>query len=117
MTFKALVARKTDRGEFSVGVESLTEDQLPAGEVTVDIAYSTINYKDGLCLQAHGGGMVRAYPHVPGIDFAGFVASSDDVRYKPGDEVVLTGWRLGETPLGRLFRKGTREGRLACPIA
>jgi acrylyl-CoA reductase (NADPH) len=65
----------------------------------VDVEYSTVNYKDGLCI-GPGGGLVRSYPHVPGIDFAGTVASSEDDRYAPGDKVVLTGWRVGEAYWG-----------------
>jgi acrylyl-CoA reductase (NADPH) len=80
-------------------VEEISLDDLPAGEVTVDVEYSTVNYKDGLCI-GPGGGLVRSYPHVPGIDFAGTVSASDDPRYKPGDKVVLTGWRVGEAYWG-----------------
>jgi acrylyl-CoA reductase (NADPH) len=74
-------------------------DQLPAGDVTVAVEYSTVNYKDGLCI-GPGGGLVRNYPHIPGIDFAGTVITSDDARYKTGDKVVLTGWRVGEAHWG-----------------
>jgi acrylyl-CoA reductase (NADPH) len=77
----------------------LTLDDLPEGEVTVAVEYSTLNYKDGLCI-GPGGGLVRKYPHVPGVDFAGTVEASDDPRYKPGDRVVLTGWRVGEAHWG-----------------
>jgi len=81
-------------------VTGISEDQLPEGEVTVAVEYSTVNYKDGLCI-GPGGGLVRNYPHVPGIDFAGTVESSSDDRYKPGDKVVLTGWRVGGDGTGR----------------
>lgn len=64
------------------------------------VEYSTVNYKDGLCLSANGGGLVRTYPHVGGIDFAGTVEVSDDLRYQPGDKVILTGWRVGEVHWG-----------------
>ncbi len=67
--------------------------------MTVAVEYSTVNYKDGLCI-GPGGGLVRNYPHVPGIDFAGTVKDSQDARYKPGDKVVLTGWRVGEVHWG-----------------
>ncbi|WP_114286410.1 acryloyl-CoA reductase [Candidatus Halocynthiibacter alkanivorans] len=99
MTFNALLVEKDDAGEVRASVQQLTTDQLPAGEVTVAVEYSTLNYKDGLCLGA-GGGLVRNYPHIPGIDFAGTVESSDDARYQPGDKVVLTGWRVGEAHWG-----------------
>ena len=99
MTFNALVVEKDANGTTLATIKSLTVDDLPAGEVLVAVDYSTINYKDGLCLGS-GGGMVRAYPHVPGIDFAGRVQASTDPRYKPGDAVVLTGWRVGEAHWG-----------------
>ena len=97
--FKALVVEKSESGETSATVQNLGDDRLPDGDVTVAVEYSTLNYKDGLCLTA-GGGLVRSYPHVPGIDFAGTVEHSEDPRYKPGDKVVLTGWRVGEAHWG-----------------
>lgn len=98
--FKALLVEKDAAGQVTAGVRTLEEDRLPPGEVTVAVEYSTLNYKDGLCLSPSGGGLVRSYPHVPGIDFAGVVEASDDARYKPGDRVVLTGWRVGEVHWG-----------------
>jgi len=97
--FKALVVEKSESGETSATVQNLGDDRLPDGDVTIAVEYSTLNYKDGLCLTA-GGGLVRSYPHVPGIDFAGTVEHSEDPRYKPGDKVVLTGWRVGEAHWG-----------------
>jgi acrylyl-CoA reductase (NADPH) len=97
--FKALVVEKSESGETSASVQELSDDRLPEGDVTIAVEYSTLNYKDGLCLSA-GGGLVRSYPHVPGIDFAGTVEQSEDPRYKPGDKVVLTGWRVGEVHWG-----------------
>jgi hypothetical protein len=101
---KALVVRKEGEGKPLAAVEEIAEDMLPEGNVTVAVEYSTVNYKDGLCI-GPGGGLVRAYPHVPGIDFAGSVEASDDHRYKPGDKVVLTGWRVGETHWGGYAQK------------
>ncbi|MCV3767479.1 MDR family oxidoreductase [Rhizobium sp. TRM95796] len=93
--FKALVVRKAEDGAISQAVEELDDAMLPDGDVTVKVDYSTLNYKDGLCM--HGkGGLVRAFPHVPGVDFAGVVEQSADPRYRPGDRVILTGWRVGE---------------------
>jgi acrylyl-CoA reductase (NADPH) len=97
--FKALVVEKNDEGKTSAEVQDMSLDQLPAGDVTVAVDYSTVNYKDGLCV-GPGGGLVRNYPHIPGIDFAGTVEASDDDRYKAGDKVVLTGWRVGEAYWG-----------------
>ena len=97
-SFRALVL---DQKEKSVTAEfkNLTRDDLPAGEVLVRVKWSTLNYKDGMVLNGLGR-LVRTYPHVPGVDFSGEVVSSTDDRYKPGDEVVLTGWRVGEAHWG-----------------
>ena len=97
--FNALVVNKGDDEKTSAAVEKVSIDQLPEGNVTVAVEYSTVNYKDGLCI-GPGGGLVRNYPHVPGIDFSGIVETSDDDRYSPGDKVVLTGWRELEKYIG-----------------
>ncbi|MHA6325814.1 acryloyl-CoA reductase [Roseivivax sp. CAU 1753] len=98
--FRALVVEKNEEtGKTSAAVKEIALEDLPEGEVTVAVEYSTLNYKDGLCI-GPGGGLVRNYPHVPGIDFAGTVETSTDDRYKPGDRVVLTGWRVGEVHWG-----------------
>ncbi len=97
--FTALVVEKDETGATHAAVRSLDDSRLPAGDVSVAVEYSTLNYKDGLCLTS-GGGLVRQYPHVPGIDFAGTVEASDDPRYAPGDKVILTGWRVGEAHWG-----------------
>lgn len=98
--FRALVMEKDEVGQSVARLKDLDDSALPNGEVTVDVHYSTLNYKDGLCLSPSGGGLVRAWPHVPGIDFAGTVQASSDARYAPGDKVVLTGWRVGEVHWG-----------------
>ena len=97
--FKALMVEKDDEGKTSASVQELSLDQLPDGDVTVAVEYSTVNYKDGLCI-GPGGGLVRNYPHVPGIDMAGTIEASDNPCYKVGDKVVLTGWRVGEAHWG-----------------
>jgi len=102
--FKALMVEKDEEGKTSASVQELSVDQLPEAEVTVAVEYSTVNYKDGLCI-GPGGGLVRSYPHIPGIDFAGTVEVSDDPRYKAGDKVVLTGWRVGEAHWGGYSQK------------
>ena len=102
--FNALVVNKDEDEKTSAAVEQISVDQLPKGNVTVAVEYSTVNYKDGLCIGS-GGGMVRNYPHVPGIDFSGTVEASDDDRYSPGDKVVLTGWRVGEVQWGGYSQK------------
>ena len=100
MSFRALVVEKSESGETGATVRRLDPSELPAGEVTVAVEYSTLNYKDGLCLSPGGGGLVKSYPHVPGIDLAGTVEASDDPRYAPGDRVILTGWHVGERHWG-----------------
>ena len=104
MAFRALVVRKGEDGRVTQAVELLDDAALPDGDVEIDVACSNVNYKDGLCLTGNGG-LVRTYPHVPGIDLAGTVTRSDDARYKPGDQVVLTGWRVGEVHWGGYAEK------------
>ena len=101
--FNALVVEKTESGTHAA-VRKISYEDLPAGDVTVAVEYSTVNYKDGLCIGS-GGGMVRNYPHIPGIDMAGVVEASEDPRYKSGDRVVLTGWRYGEAHWGGYSQK------------
>lgn len=113
--FKALIVEKDDEGKTSASVQEIAEDRLPEGDVTVAVEYSTVNYKDGLCI-GPGGGLVRNYPHVPGIDFAGTVEASDDARYKPGDKVVLTGWRVGENRWGGYAEKARVMADMLVPL-
>jgi len=98
-TFKALVLDEAE-GKVTAAIRQLTTDDLPAGEVTVAVEYSDLNFKDGLVVNGNIGRLVRKFPHVPGIDFAGTVETSSDARYKAGDKVVLTGWRVGEVHWG-----------------
>lgn len=114
MTISALVVRK-DGDTVSQAIETIDESQLPEGDVTVDIEYSTINYKDGLCLTGQGG-LVRNYPHVPGIDFAGTVVTSQHPRFKTGDKVVLTGWRVGEVRWGGYATRTRISGDWLVPL-
>lgn len=113
--FKALLVEKDEDGQTSPSVTEIDESRLPEGDVTVAIEYSTVNYKDGLCLGS-GGGLVRTYPHVPGIDFAGTVESSNDDRYKAGDKVVLTGWRVGENRWGGYAEKARVPADFLVPL-
>ena len=113
--FRALVVEKDDEGKTHSSVQELADDRLPEGEVTVAVEYSTVNYKDGLCI-GPGGGLVRTYPHVPGIDFAGTVEASSDARYKPGDKVVLTGWRVGEAHWGGYATKARVRADWLVPL-
>ncbi|WP_095590870.1 acryloyl-CoA reductase [Actibacterium ureilyticum] len=113
--FNALVVEKDADGKTHAAVQQIDEDRLPEGEVTVAVDYSTVNYKDGLCI-GPGGGLVRTYPHVPGIDFAGTVETSTDARYKPGDKVVLTGWRVGEVHWGGYAQKARVKADWLVPL-
>lgn len=98
MTFKALWATKTD-GKQSVALVELEDDQLMAGDVTVAIDYSTVNYKDGLAVTGVAP-IIRQHPLIPGIDLAGTVESSDNPDFRPGDRVVLNGFELSMTHHG-----------------
>ena len=102
-TFRALVLHE-EGGKVVPRIEAVDEARLPPGEVTVAVEYSTLNYKDGMILQGIGR-LVRNYPHVPGIDFAGTVERSESPEFKPGDPVILTGWRVGETQWGGYAEK------------
>jgi acrylyl-CoA reductase (NADPH) len=97
-SFRALVLHE-EGGKVVPRLETLDESRLPPGDVTVAVEYSTLNYKDGMILEGQGR-LVRAYPHVPGVDFAGTVLASDSPEFRPGDPVILTGWRVGELHWG-----------------
>ncbi|MBF9033570.1 acryloyl-CoA reductase [Rhodobacterales bacterium HKCCE2091] len=112
---RALIVDKDADGITTAEVQEIGEDRLPDGDVTVAVEYSTLNYKDGLCL-GPGGGLVRTYPHVPGIDFAGVVETSNDPRYAPGDRVVLTGWRVGENRWGGYAEKARVKADWLVPL-
>ena len=115
-TIRALVVTKDEEtGKTAASVETIEESRLPESEVTVAVDYSTVNYKDGLCI-GPGGGLVRNYPHIPGIDFAGTVEASTDARYKPGDKVVLTGWRVGEAHWGGYAQKACVRADWLVPL-
>ncbi|MCC6000579.1 MAG: oxidoreductase [Pararhodobacter sp.] len=116
MSFKALVLEQGEDGLATAGIQTLEDNALPAGDVTVAVEYSTVNYKDGLCLSPKGGGLVRQYPHVAGIDLAGTVELSDDPRYAPGDKVVLTGWRVGEVHWGGYAQRARLRGDWLVPL-
>ncbi len=102
-TFRALVLHE-EGGKVSPRIEAVDEARLPPGEVTVAIECSTLNYKDGMILQGLGR-LVRTYPHIPGVDFAGTVERSDSPEFAPGDPVILTGWRVGEAQWGGYAEK------------
>jgi len=103
MAFKGLILEESG-GKVAARIGELDEGSLPPGDVIVDVAYSTLNYKDGMVLNGLGR-LVRNYPHVPGIDFAGTVADSTSPEFKKGDPVVLTGWGVGEQRWGGYAQK------------
>ena len=113
--FNALVVTKEEDEKPQSGIQRISLDQLPEGDVTIAVEYSTVNYKDGLCI-GHGGGLVRKYPHVPGIDFAGTVESSESDKFKAGDKVILTGWRVGEVHWGGYSQKARVKSDWLVPL-
>ncbi|MEH6755599.1 MAG: MDR family oxidoreductase [Alphaproteobacteria bacterium] len=114
-SFKALVLDQVE-DEFSAGFRDVAVDDLPDGDVTVAIEYSTMNYKDGLVINGNVGRLVREFPHIPGIDFSGTVETSDSDAFKPGDKVVLTGWRVGEVHWGGLGQKARVKADWLVPL-
>ena len=96
--FKALILNQ-DGESFTREVKSVEKNFLKHGNVTVKVEYSGLNYKDALILK-NGARLVKEFPHIPGIDFSGIVEESEHKNFKPGDEVILTGWRVGEIYFG-----------------
>jgi NADPH:quinone reductase-like Zn-dependent oxidoreductase len=111
--FRALVI-DSNGGTVSTSLQNVSEASLPSGNVVVAVEYSTVNYKDGLVVTG-AGGLVKRYPHVPGVDFAGRVLDSHHLSYKPGDGVVLTGWRVGEVQWGGMAQKASVDGDWLVP--
>jgi acrylyl-CoA reductase (NADPH) len=107
-TFKAIVIDKTDVGQ-KVALADFDEANLMEGDVTVRVEWSTLNYKDGLAITGKAP-VVRRFPMIPGIDFAGTVESSTHPEWKPGDPVILNGWGCGETHLGGYAEKARVRG-------
>jgi acrylyl-CoA reductase (NADPH) len=107
-TFQAIVIRKTDTGQ-DIGLEDFDEHDLMDGDVTVRPEWSTVNYKDGLAITGKAP-VVRRFPMIPGIDLAGTVEASTHPDWKPGDQVILNGWGVGETHLGAYAAKARLKG-------
>ncbi|WP_219598142.1 MDR family oxidoreductase [Aeromonas salmonicida] len=112
--FKALLLENQD-GKTAATLTRLAESQLPAGEVRVAVSYSSLNYKDGLAITGKGK-IVRQWPLVPGIDFAGTVLESADSRYQVGDKVVLTGWGVGEGHWGGMAEQARVKADWLVPL-
>ncbi|MGP3722173.1 acrylyl-CoA reductase (NADPH) [Cereibacter sphaeroides] len=111
---RAVLIEKSDDTQF-VSVTELAEDQLPEGDVLVDVAYSTLNYKDALAITGKAP-VVRRFPMVPGIDFTGTVAQSSHADFKPGDRVILNGWGVGEKHWGGLAERARVRGDWLVPL-
>jgi acrylyl-CoA reductase (NADPH) len=107
-TFKAVVVDKTDAGQ-TVRLTDFDEKDLMDGDVTVAVEWSTVNYKDGLAITGKAP-VVRRFPMIPGIDLAGTVEASSHPDWKPGDQVILNGWGVGETHLGAYAQKARLKG-------
>jgi acrylyl-CoA reductase (NADPH) len=112
--FSGVLIEKGDAGQ-TVAVTNLDETQLPDGNVTIDVEYSTLNYKDGLAITAKSP-VVRKFPMVPGIDLAGVVTDSSHTDWKTGDRVVLNGWGVGETHWGGLAQLARLNGDWLIPL-
>ena len=108
--FKALVLH-----EHTAAVENLDESRLPAGDIEIAVAYSSLNYKDGMILNGLGG-LVKTYPHVPGLDLAGTVVHSHSDQFQPGDQVICTGWRVGEIHWGGYAQKARLKADWLVPL-
>jgi acrylyl-CoA reductase (NADPH) len=112
--FSAILINKGESGQ-SVEVTQIDDAQLPEGDVTVAVEYSTLNYKDGLAITGSSP-VVRKFPMVPGIDLAGTVTASSHADWKKGDCVVLNGWGVGETHWGGLAQKARLNGNWLVPL-
>ncbi len=107
-SFKAIVIEKADKGQ-TVGLKTFDDNDLMDGDVTVAPEWSTLNYKDGLAVTGKAP-VVRRFPMIPGIDFAGTVETSTNPKWKPGDKVILNGWGTGETHLGGYAERARVKG-------
>ena len=102
-TFKGILIEKND-DQYTASVQAIDESKLPAGDVSIDVAYSTLNFKDGLAITGKGP-VVRSFPMVPGIDLVGTVTQSDSDKFQAGDQVLLNGFGVGEKHWGGLAEK------------
>jgi acrylyl-CoA reductase (NADPH) len=112
--FQGIVIDKDDQG-YRARLAALDEQQLPEGDVTVQVAYSTLNYKDGLAITGKGP-VVRSFPMVPGVDLAGTVEHSSNPDFNAGDQVLLNGWGVGEGHWGGLAQKARLQGKWLIPL-
>ena len=113
-TFRALLVSKTDTGQ-KAEITNLTEADLMEGDVTVKVEHSSVNYKDGLAVTGKGP-IVRRWPLIPGVDFAGTVTTSEHKDFKPGDKVILGGWGVGEGHHGGFAEVARVKGDWLVPV-
>ncbi|MFD1021091.1 NADPH:quinone oxidoreductase family protein [Thalassobacillus hwangdonensis] len=113
-TFNALVVNKEEQ-DFHVNIEKLSFDDLPEGDVTIRVHYSSVNYKDGLA-SIPDGKIVQSYPFVPGIDLAGTIVTSNDSRYSEGDPVIVTSYELGVSHYGGYSEYARVPGDWVVPL-
>lgn len=113
--FNALILNQQEKRTLAA-IEQIDESQLPEGDVLIAVDYSSLNYKDGLAITGKGK-IIRNFPMVPGIDLAGKVIESQDERYQAGDEVVLTGWGVGENHWGGMAQKARLKADWLVPLA
>ncbi len=114
-TFRALVLERDDEGATQAQIRTLSEADLPEGDVLIEVAYSSLNYKDGLAITGRGK-VVREWPMVPGIDLAGRVLASDSPDWQPGDAVLLTGWGVGERYWGGFSQRQRVRSEWLVPL-
>jgi len=114
-TFKAIVVSRDEEKKQSVAIVDMTEDALMEGDVTVRVEATTVNYKDGLAITGKAP-VVRRWPLIPGIDLAGTVLHSDSEEWKPGDQVILNGWGVGETHHGAYAGIARLKGEWLVPL-
>ena len=117
MSYRGLWIEKDEQG-YRCTARDIDEASLPAGDIEVSIAHSTINYKDGLAITGRSP-VIRRFPMTPGIDLAGTVTRSDCARFKSGDQVILNGFGVGETQSGGLAQRARLKGEwlIALPAA
>lgn len=113
-TFKAIRIDKNDQG-YRAGIVDFDENDLMPGDVTVRVTHTTVNYKDGLAITGKSP-VVRKFPMIPGIDFAGIVEASTNPEFKPGDAVILNGWGVGETHFGGYAQLARVKGDWLVPL-
>jgi acrylyl-CoA reductase (NADPH) len=112
--FKGILINKDDNG-YRAELADIDDSQLPEGDVTLRVSHSTLNYKDGLAITGKGP-IVRQFPMVPGVDLAGTVEDSRDPDFKPGDQVLLNGWGVGEGHWGGLAQQARLQGKWLIPL-